>query len=242
MILLVAGMRRSGSTVAFQIAMDLVGGKESSLGYTDINNWTPDIIMDERWYVAKTHRYLAHLQHYIDAGKIKVLNTYRDPRDICVSIMNLKSYDFEQAIETGFVQMAVVEQEKWERHASSNRAEARYENFYRDLPHLIRLIGYLLDEEIDPRVVSILAQKFSLKENKRKADNARNMRPDFLFHGHIQDGSVGQWKDRLNHEQQTKIFSFAGEWMHTHDYTAWRPHEGNDSTDNQEAENHSRIQ
>lgn len=219
MILLIAGMRRSGSTVAFQIAFDMVGGQDRSLGYTDKEDWTEKIIKGQAWYVAKTHSYLESMQEHVDAGRVRVLNTVRDPRDVCVSIMNLQGKTFQETMDAGLVHMAVNEQVKWEENDSDYRYTLRYEDFYDHLRLLARDIGWAMGMHHGQEYMALLAKKFSLEENKLRADNARNMRPDMLFHNHIQDGSVGQWRDRLTHEQLAEILEFAGPWMQRNGYT-----------------------
>lgn len=218
-IILIAGMRRSGSTVAFQMAFDMVGGQDMSLGYTDNDNWTDEIIHSPDWYCAKTHSYLENIQEHVDAGRVRVINTVRDPRDITVSMMNFQNRTFREVMDNGLVHMAINEQEKWERHAHYFRNTERYEDFYTHLPLLAHHIGLTMGKHHDQEYRALLAKKFSMAENKKRADNARNMRIDMLNPGHIQDGSVGQWRDKLNHEQLVEIHLFAGMWMLENGYS-----------------------
>ena len=219
MILLIAGMRRSGSTVAFQIAFDMVGGQDMSLGFVPKKEWTEEIINSPKWYVAKTHSYLQNMQEHVDAGRVRVINTVRDPRDVCVSIMNLQDKPFQEVMDDGLVHMAINEQVKWEENDCDYRYTFRYEDFYDHLRLLARDIGWAMGMHHGMKYKELLAKKFSLEENKLRADNARNMRPDLLFHDHIQDGSVGQWRDRLTYEQLAEILEFAGPWMQRNGYT-----------------------
>ena len=90
MLFLIAGVRRSASTLAFQIACEITGEKFR------IRRWKErpeDCISNQDcWWVAKTHAYLPELLGDIESGNVCVFSTIRDPRDITVSIMQLYGY------------------------------------------------------------------------------------------------------------------------------------------------------
>ncbi len=213
-LILIAGMRRSGSTVAFQIAQRMVGGKKYSLGYTE----TPSQLLkdDSPVHVAKTHSYLSQLAPAIKAKKIHVITTYRDPRDIAISMMNLRKKSFDEVMSKGHIQHAIEQQTLWENVEQANHL--KYELFYEKLWMIPNLILNVLSIAISSKVVKEMLEEFSMANNKAHADKLTNMRPDLLTPGHVQDGSVGQWKGKLDDDQLNQIYAFAGEWMTEHGY------------------------
>ena len=210
-LLLIAGMRRSGSTVAFQIGFQLLGGQSYSLGFTEVPT-----LMHDREVVAKTHSYLEQLAPYVGTEDLAVVTTYRDPRDIAVSMMNFRNHTFDEVMESGQIKHAVHQQQMWEKLPGCYHA--RYEDFYDDLESLVVLVSKASGIYMSEEYAKHLADYLSLERNKKRAEKAGNMRPDLLAPGHIQDGSVGQWRGRLNAKQQIEIYKIAGAWMFERGY------------------------
>ncbi len=209
-LILVAGMRRSGSTVAFQIALELAGGKEHSLGFDSVKRFFRPY---KNLMVGKTHSFWKQAED----DKVVAINTYRDPRDIAISMMGVQNRTFAEVVSHGLLNHAVYHQELWEK-SKANRHEARYEDFVDDLISLVYVIAQAMKMNISWEKANKIADKFSLKRNRQRADVAHNMRPDLLFPGHIRDGSIGQWQGQLSGQQLEQIYEFAGDWMRKRAY------------------------
>lgn len=219
-LILIAGMRRSGSTVAFQIAIALAGGYDNSYGFMDISLGPnlPENLDFDGVKVVKTHRYQPQLLDDIRAGRCFVINTYRDPRDIAVSMMKFQDRTFDEVMERGLVKHSVYHQQLWEENVSFNRHDARYEDWNQDLGSLIRIIARTADIEVSDKDVDSMACYFSSARNRIRASRAVNMRRDLLSPGHITDGRVGQWQGQLSRQQLRQIYEFAGDWMRNRAY------------------------
>lgn len=218
-LILIAGMRRSGSTVAFQIAIALAGGYDSNLGFTDVSlgpNLPETIPITTK--VVKTHSYQPHLQDDIRAGRVCVINTYRDPRDITVSMMNFQKRPFHEVMQRGLVKHAVHHQQLWEKSVSANRHDARYEDWNQDLGSLVHIVARAAGIEVSDKKADKLADMFSSERNRIRASHAVNMRRDLLSPGHITDGREGQWQGQLSGQQLEQIYEFAGDWMRDRAY------------------------
>lgn len=222
MVFVAAGVRRSASTLVFQIACELVG-----VDYR-IRHWRErpkNIYSPNQWWVAKSHSFLPEAVSELGYGKIIAYPTIRDPRDIAVSMMTLHDNTFEEVMKHGIIQRDILEFNMWsdKLKIGENCFRDRYEDFYNDLPGLILSIATTMDyagagtKRVRPEndVVAVLAEKFSFENNKARSDAIGKSEEDLLFPGHLQTGGVGMWKDVLTKEQAKELeFDIGPEWFH----------------------------
>ena len=137
MLFLVAGVRRSASTLAFQIACEIAGDGSR------IRHWKKRpkhaIAIKSRWWVAKTHAYLPELAGDLEKGHVRIFSTIRDPRDIAVSIMQLYDYpdgkrsSLQEVMDRGWIQGDIETQRQWEKYAGVYYMTYHYEDFFKVL-------------------------------------------------------------------------------------------------------------
>lgn len=213
MLLVIAGMHRSASTLAYQMGCAIVENEDSP---RIIKNLPRGVENRKDWYVVKTHRYQPDMLPGIESGKATAIITIRDPRDVVVSMMNLNNESFDLAIRrTGF---GVEQQELWAEN-SDNLHVFRYENFYNNLSILIYGIANAVDIQVDKDKVSEIAERFSFENNKARSKEITKTESDFMFPRHTQDGIVGKWKVYLDDKQARQVENLVGiEWLEKYGY------------------------
>ena len=213
MVFVAAGIRRSASTLVFQIACELVG--------TDyrIRHWErrpKNIYGPNQWWVAKSHSFLPEAVSELGRGKIIAYPTIRDPRDIAVSIMTLHEKTFEQVMSHGRIQRDIDHFNQWvgEIGLGEYCFVDRYEDFRHDLQGLVLSISSIMGFRLTARKVVELAEKFSFENNKARSNEQDIVAADMLFPGHLQTGGVGMWRDMLTREQAKELeLSIGPEWF-----------------------------
>ena len=194
MLLIIAGMRRSGSTLAYQIGCAITRNED---GPRRIDQLPKGAENGPSWHVVKTHRY-----HSDESGKAKVVITTRDPRDIIVSMMTMKNESFEAALDRA--SWEVREYKRWLENAD-NLHIFRYENFYNNIKTLVKGIGKAIEVEISREEIAKIADRFSFENNRTRSQQATKTDSDFIFPGHIQDGIIGKWRIWLTKEQIAQV-------------------------------------
>ena len=212
MVFVAAGIRRSASTLVFQIACEITG--------TDyrIRKWKErpkNIYGPNQWWVTKSHSFLPEAAGR-GFGKIIAYPTIRDPRDVAVSMMTLHDKTFEGVMESGMIQRDINYFNIWvdELGLGEYCFIDRYEDFRHDLRGLIMSIATLMGIWPTEKEIMELAEKFSFENNKARSDSIGKVEADLLFPGHLQTGKVGIWKDALTKEQANVVVDTIGlDWF-----------------------------
>jgi len=225
MLLICAGMMRSGSVVQFQLAGAVVNhlgigsivkprdGKEFD---DNVNQWAHS----SDWYVAKLHDFRESIIPAHDQGRVKVTMVIRDPRDIMVSLMNFRNDTFETMTHAPVFPNNLANHKRWSEaiHASNFRC-VKYEDMIDTLCAEVLHISNLINRVINTPMAKEISNKFTIRENKLRALAAYPVSsPDYFSKRHIHDGSSGQWKAALNEDQIRWIESVAKDFMETNDY------------------------
>jgi hypothetical protein len=227
MLFLIAGVRRSASTLAFQIASEITGEKFR------IRHWEKrpkDCISNQDcWWTAKTHAYLPELLDDIENGSVCVFSTIRDPRDIAVSIMQLYGYpdgkksSFEEVMARGWIQKDILAQEQWRRNAGFGYMAVKYELLYKDVAWFASVIAAFMGVQVAESRTLELADKFSYLNNRERSKEQVTISADMLSPGHVQTGMVGMWKYMLTDDQIVDIQDEIGyEWFEDNGYEVWK--------------------
>lgn len=212
MIFVAAGVRRSASTLCFQIASELVGLEHR------IRKWPRDKPRNKNpfdtktWWVTKSHNYLPDAK--TRPGRMIAFITIRDPRDIAVSMMQLHGESFEKNMRRGLIKRDLNQANLWLKNVPEFCHVHRYEDIIGDMELFCHLVSSAMGKACMLDKSRELAERYSIEKNRERSDIARGTRHDFVFPGHTQDGKIGKWKETLTNEQARVVETIVGkEWM-----------------------------
>lgn len=226
MWLFCGGMYRSGSTLQFQIASEIV---ENKLIGKRIEWTKPDRFFEIKSKYKNYHKYKVYKSHLltVEIDKEFINNNalgiyiYRDLRDVAISLMQKNNVSFEQVIKEKTLDRAIEEYTKWT--SKKNVHVARYEDVINNLAQEISNIAtFLKVENMSLEQCAILANEFSLEKQQKRIEtsinsnnliNQKNNRfcPTSLLHtNHIKDGAVGKWKNLLEENQYNYFIEHYG--------------------------------
>jgi hypothetical protein len=202
------GMRRSASTLLYQIAERLVvdTGRGISIGATEDYG---DGYMAAIWakyapprqmVVLKTHEFTHDWRNELETGQARGLYVYRDLRDVLVSgSWNNPPLSLDD--EAGLRQRAawLVEQHRhWT--AQPSMLVLDYVTFTTDVAAGMRAVANHLGLRIAPQWADHLAWAFSILEQKR-----RKLNEYWGVRDRIRDGRPGMWREYVTAEQAARI-------------------------------------
>lgn len=222
------GMRRSASTLQYQIAADLVTRKNLgiALGYvqhSDFETLKEKYKDDKRLKIVKTHAFLPSAGSLIRAGHGKALFSYRDVRDAFVSFMTISGTSFSEQCDQGLIFALLKEYEEWT--AVESILISKYEKLMSDLAGEIRKIAVYLGIRLEEEEVASMAADYSLERQRKRvhdiwgdspgspAENSRQDAKTLLHPNHIQSGAAGVWKGVLTRKEVALIEYIAADWM-----------------------------
>lgn len=226
MLLVVCGMHRSGSTLVWQIARQLLDGTDGLRNPRGIaTSEFPSAAADgSDLLMAKVHfRPSMAREDFPDEGA-KYLYTYRDPRDVIASLYRkarFKPDDPERGARNS--RLAVRRELRgdafWRK--KPDVWVRRYEDFKDDVPALIRdLAGFLAVQVDDQRVAEITAEVDLAAQAERAVQAKRHGVDDDLrvTSNHITDGRQGAWRDTLTDAEVVAIEGESALWLVEHGY------------------------
>lgn len=218
MLILVCGMQRSGSTLHYQIAKELVErlGAGSGLG------WSWDLVTPELTRkgaarsVVKVHSPCEPHERALDRDRVQMLYSYRDLRDSMASLIQ-KRGPLEPDAFAWNVRDAL------DSYAHFTRAGrvliSRYEDFTRDIAGEVERIGAFLGLSASASLRDELVRGLDLDAQRRRIASVEWREGQawdpgsLLHHNHIRDGAVGKWRTVLTPEQVATIHAMAGPWL-----------------------------
>lgn len=226
MLLLVCGMHRSGSTLVWQIARQLVDGQPglrnprgvSTEEYPEAARNPDDLLM------AKVHfRPALNREDFPDEGA-RYLYTYRDPRDVVASLFRkgrAKPGDPERGARNSrlIVRRELRGDEFWT--SKDDVWIGRYEDFRDDVPGLVRQLASYLGVTVDDDRVTQIVRDVDLaaQEERAKAAKQHGVDDDLrVTSNHITDGREGAWRDTLTSEELVAIEGESARWLVEHGY------------------------
>lgn len=219
-------MHRSGSTLVWQIARQLLEGAPglrnprgvSTTEYPVAAADPQDLLM------AKVHfRPALTRDDFPDAGA-RYLYTYRDPRDVVASLYRkgrFKPDDPERGARPSrlIVRRELRGDEFWT--SKSDVWVGKYEDFRDDVPGLVRnLAGYLAIDVDDDRVAAIVSEvDLAAQEERAKAAREHGVDDDLrVTSNHITDGREGAWRETLTSDELVAIEAEGARWLVEHGY------------------------
>lgn len=227
MLLLVCGMHRSGSTLVWQIARQLVEGQPGLRNPRGISTeeYPAAAANPDELLMAKVHfRPALDRGDFPDDGA-RYLYTYRDPRDVVASLFRkgrAKPEDPERGARNSrlIVRRELRGDEFWT--SRSNVWIGRYEDFRDDVPGLVRQLAGYLDVPVDEARVTAIARDVDLAAQTERAKAAKEHGVDDdlrVTSNHITDGREGAWRDTLTSEELVAIEAEGARWLVEHGYT-----------------------
>ncbi|MGA0945933.1 MAG: sulfotransferase domain-containing protein [Candidatus Nanopelagicales bacterium] len=226
MLVLVCGMHRSGSTLVWQIARQLLDGAPGLRNPRGVSTeeYPAAAANAEDLLMAKVHfRPALNRDDFPDDGA-RYLYTYRDPRDVVASLYRkgrFKPDDPERGARPSrlTVRRELRGDEFWT--SKSDVWIGRYEDFRDDVPGLVRtLAGYLNVPVDDARVHQIVRDvDLAAQEERAKAAREHGVDDDLrVTSNHITDGREGAWRDTLTSDELVAIEAESARWLVEHGY------------------------
>lgn len=223
MILQCAGMIRSGSTLQYNLAKEVVEVTHSG-GYLHANM---DLFKEvkakaplEEWWVNKGHIYNPELHDpIVEAGQMRVVMIYRDLRDVVVSTMHFRNRTFEDVVSSIREEAVEAEREWLENVPHEFIHRARYETVIHDAASEIQAIADLVGVNLSLRDKRQIASRHSLPAVRQMTSKFENWDAHTRYGPkHIRSGSSGVWKQELTPKQIARIEQEVGHWLVENDY------------------------
>ena len=237
MIVICAGMYRSGSTWQYLVAGELLdripGGRR--LGYVGRDEFpalAPADAGPPR--VLKSHEGHTVCAEWLAVGTAKCLYSYRDMRDVAFSMAHKQGMSVAELAARGRLKLCIANHEFWT--GCPNVFVQRYEPWLADPAAAVTGIANHLDIPLAPGEAEAIAAKFSLDENRRRTvaiagrfradgidltDPANVNLPDAdsqLHWNHIRQGIVGDWRERATPDEIAILAGECGGWLAEHGY------------------------
>jgi FkbM family methyltransferase len=230
------GMSRSGSTLQYQIIKDLfsINNIGTPIGYLNGKDLLKRIINEkksEKHFLVKCHDYIK-LPEEIDQTCIDYIYSYRDIRDVVVSIMQKENKSFNEVLTPYFSQSLLENQLKIE--AIKHLYVSRYNNLTSNLHEEIFRLAIFLQIDFEKKQLEKLATKYSL-ENQRKKINEIDFEnegiqkygakysKETLFHkNHITSGECGNYKQALTSLEIAIIQKQWKNWLSDHNFPLYK--------------------
>lgn len=214
-LIVCAGMPRSGSTIQYRIVKEILKNKNNliDLGWIDkqdLNEIIYNKINQDKTILVKIHEYNPIFKKLNSKCDIKVITSFRDIRDVFVSLMAFKKVGFEDVFSKYAFNKIISDFKKWQEFHSVY--VGKYEEFYSELKREIDNISIFLNITID----NPLKEKIYLSVVNTKVNSLSSPQydPNTLLHSnHINDGSARQWKSKLTKIQIGIIQNIAKKWL-----------------------------
>jgi hypothetical protein len=236
MVVLCAGMFRSGSTWQYQVTVELAqrSGRPFRAHGMPHQKLVPGLVGDHAGdgvlHIIKTHTPDVIIREYLDHDGVRVLFSERDFRDVVYSMMHKLNASFEVAVrQWRVVENARINEVFWT--MARNKVVQSYADWMADARPFARAIAALMDIAVDDAAVEAIVKKFCLESQKREtarvADRLRrdgvNLEdrkntfqsdPHSLLHwNHIRQGRQGHWRDLATAEEKQVLLKLCGDWL-----------------------------
>lgn len=231
MLLLCGGNIRSGSTLQFNLAREIVGhalhANQSPLwlhahNAIDKSHW---VAVKSHWYPSPWRQGAHHINisddNFAD-GKVKVLMTYRDLRDVAVSLMRFQGISFGELISSGTLsRMVIVDEPEWFKNVPTEYIFRRkYEDWTENLYDEVIDIANFLAVTIEAKEMARIISEYNAQHVSNSLAHSNNMNAITYFSpNHISD-SPYNYRGVLTDKEITTIENQNGvsEWLTRNGY------------------------
>jgi Sulfotransferase domain len=232
-----AGMKRSGSTLQYQIASHLVEG----VGRGFRLPWSPSHEFPEvrerhadshAWLLFKSHECTPEMAAEFLDHDARGLYTFRDLRDVIASQMVFLGTSFERLWSTGFLNECVEQHAAWT--TQPRMFVTRYEATIDDPLGHVQQIAEHLEIRVKKSQVAEIAADYSFENQQARIANTQHtswrhvpavdkeLRFDprtLLHHNHLGSGRPGAWAEILSADERLRVEDAFGGWLLDHGYT-----------------------
>ncbi len=228
-----SGMIRSGSTVQYQLTAAIIEAANCGIrvpytpesGFAAIRD-----AYDYQFAVFKAHVCLPELSRECRNNGAKVIYSYRDIRDVAVSVMRKFEMTFEELINKKWLDQAIEDYHQWT--AMPDVLISRYELFHDNLVQETQKISDFLRISLSDQMVDHIGHDF--QKDRQRERVARLHPPDIgpsgrkgqvfdsreLLHwNHIHNGQVGAWRTLLTKDQRTYLTHKFSDWLLARGYS-----------------------
>lgn len=236
--ILCCGMRRSASTLQYNIVSNLleISNNGISLGFYE-NDVIEDAIkehLNDKGYVAiKTHLFSPMAYDLYKQNRLKIVFSIRDIRDIFVSSMH-KWYNgkFWHTYNPTYNKQLMKDYGDWTQF--NNRHQKRYEDIVTDLEREILDIADYLNINIDRKLAIELADKLTFKNIKKELRNIDFQKEGvripagiydkktLLHKDHLHSGKTEQWREELSSYEIATIQREWKSWLIDNNYPIFK--------------------
>ena len=225
------GMKRSGSTLQYQLTSHLVEstGRGVRVGWSE--KFTDTLAAHgqvQGWKVYKNHNYAPEIAAEFNAGRAKGIYIYRDLRDVFVSFMHKQDASFERLWQRDILREIVANDEKW--MTLPDMLVSRYEVMMQDVPDEVTRIASHLGLHVTPEYAQSVADEYSVERQTERIGSFKDAqvldhkiafdKHSLLHDNHISEakGQVSQWRTVLTPAQTALIEERYGAWLVAHNY------------------------
>ncbi|MDJ0507683.1 MAG: sulfotransferase domain-containing protein [Crocosphaera sp.] len=236
MLIICCGMMRSGSTLQYQLTVEILEKTGKGKGCGEIRNSNCQELLEKdsstSMQVFKVHqfRHLKGVKKAIADKQAKGIYIYRDIRDVTVSLMKMRKATFERLIfETGEIKECIRDFYNWTN--LDNMLISRYESMVNNLPQEVLKIAEHLNIDISQEDAQEIADHYSIEQQKKRIKQWKNNQvnenlydPKSLLHGnHISSGQHNQWNKILTPIQVAYLESISKDWLSLVNYPLTQP-------------------
>jgi len=223
------GMMRSGSTLQYNIASDIVERHRlgRALGYVtadDFRRLHREHAGSDGMLVVKCHAYLGGARELLAQDRARAIYSVRDIRDVLVSLMHMKGFTFDELQQEGWIYVILAQHQAWA--GAERMLVSKYCTMIVDMHNEVRRIAEHLGVALTEEEIASTAERFGLDAQKQRmprsaeglaTNGAEWFESATLLHrNHIRSGEVEQWKTELTRSQIALIEHIAYDWLVAH--------------------------
>jgi hypothetical protein len=223
-------MIRSGSTLQYQIASELV----ESRGLGERVAYAPEAefsrVLEKHaatpgFKVFKAHICTPEIRQLFAGQQALGIYSYRDIRDVTVSSIRKFEKTFDELVEQRWLDQALDDYKLWIQ--LPRMLVSRYETIVEDLAAEAARIAKHLGITLDAAEARDLADRYSIeRQRERVKEIATKFQgggemfdgKSLLHHNHIRSGARDLWKTELTGAQTRLLEEKFGAWLRAHGY------------------------
>lgn len=222
MLLVAGGVVKSGSVALYQYCREIVQtfasgfapvlpeGREDEYFNRNLFEWA-----NSKWiHVLKQHSWREELSDANRSDQLRVIMTYRDLRDTCLSVRDFRNDIFEGVIASKILQRIRDSEQRWrdEMEAGVTLMPIAYEDMRTEPVTEILAMALFIGIKLNINEAKYIAERWSIHANRARAQAGHHYtHPEFMSPRHISSGNVERWRKELSKEQCRIVQDHVGE-------------------------------